>query len=152
MTSYHVSPELMPVLEQLIDEGYTVYTYVSATGRGEAELNSLYWYENGRVLDIQPNTWRNRYERDRYNLSVSYKPSRENGSGCRLAGEDTGSAAADLLKFRQYPTWVHRKHKDPENYKGIDGHIKDFDIFTWYTLNRDGTLGEQVNHIQEQRG
>ena len=74
--------ELMPVLNQLHSDGATVYTFEPLSGN---EYTSLFWFENGRVLNIQPNTWRNeRYNRDCFNIGVCYIPSSENGSGCGL--------------------------------------------------------------------
>lgn len=115
-----ISEELRPVLEQLVSEGYEVWTYTPSYG----EINSLFWYENGRVLNIQPNSWRNdRYARDRFDLGVSYKPSHENGSGCGLTQDihDTGTPAAELLQHRTRPTWV----RGIENYSSIEAKIKD---------------------------
>lgn len=115
-----ISVELRPVLHQLISEGYEVYTYTPSYG----EINSLFWYENGRVLNIQPNSWRNdRYARDRFDLGVSYRPSTKNGSGCGLTQDihDTGTPAAELLQHRTRRAWVH----GIENYTGMDEYIKD---------------------------
>ena len=119
MQKFTISPELLPVLQQLQQEGFDVYAYETDWYGGE--INSLYWFENGRVLNIQPSSWRNqRYARDRFNIGVSYVPSRENGSGCGLSGDNTGTPAADLLRYRKHPTWV----KGATNYRDMQHFLK----------------------------
>lgn len=103
-------PQLMPVLHQLQREGFTVYTYQN----NKRELESLFWYENGRVLNIQADMWRSPVFPDSFNLSVSYVPSERNGSGCRLSDDD-GVRAGDALKYRNSYTWV----RGAVNYKSM---------------------------------
>jgi len=115
-----ISEELKPVLKQLQDEGFKVYTY-SVSYEPEREINSLYWFENGRILNIQPSSWRHeRYARDRFNIGVSYIPSRENGSGCGLSDDDCGTSAENLLKYRKSPTWV----RGIINYESMENFLK----------------------------
>ena len=115
-----VAEELMPVLKQLQSEGIKVYSYNYDSLKNE-EITGLFWYENGRMLNIQGSSWRNfRYARDRFELGVSYIPSRENGSGCGLSPHECGVCACDILKYRKYPTWVKRI----ENFKSIDHFLK----------------------------
>lgn len=116
-----ICPELKPVLDQLHAEGFDVYTYDSSSSPDE--ITSLFWYENGRVMNIHPTHWRNsRYARDLFSLGVSYKPTTTNGSGCGLSPEDTmGTPAAELLKYRTLPTWV----RGVANYDNIEQKIKD---------------------------
>ena len=79
-----IAEELKPIYEQLKKEGYEIYTYTCNSNKNN-EITSLYWYENNRVLNIQPSTWYNfQYNRDCFNIGVSYIPTRENGSGCLL--------------------------------------------------------------------
>jgi hypothetical protein len=130
MDTRKISPELKPVLEQLQAEGFKVYTY-NCNSNKDKEINSLYWYENGRVLNIQPNSWRDeKYARDRFNLSVSYIPSCENGSGCGLSLFDTGDTANDVLSFRERPTWV----RGVENYKSMEHFLKRETILEFYEI------------------
>lgn len=136
---YTISTELLPVLQQLQKEGFEVYAY--ETDRYQGEINSLYWFENGRVLNIQPNEWRReRYSRDRFDIGVSYIPSSQNGSGCGLSREyyDTGTPAAELLKFRTYPTWV----KGAVNYRNIDHYLKRENVLKFRKFTTDGTFEE----------
>jgi hypothetical protein len=127
-----VSKELLPILQQLIDEGYTVYSYAPYYGD---EINSLYWYEGERVLNIQPSTWRNaRYARDRFEIGVSYKPSYENGCGCGLSPHEDGTIAADLLRYRFKPTWV----RGVKNYDSIKQNIRDNAPLEFHKLNKRG--------------
>lgn len=115
-----ISEELKPVLKQLQNEGFEVYTY-SVSYEPEREINSLYWFENGRILNIQPSSWRHeRYARDRFNIGVSYVPSRKNGTGCGLSAEDCGTPAENLLKYRKYPTWVNGS----PNYDSMEKFLK----------------------------
>ncbi|MBF9645477.1 hypothetical protein IAI43_12135, partial [Streptococcus pseudopneumoniae] len=53
-----VTEDLKPIFEQLKAEGYKVYSYETHYNPND-EIDSLYWFENGRVLSVQPNTWRN---------------------------------------------------------------------------------------------
>lgn len=111
-----IANELQPVYKQLRSEGYEVYTYTSQSNKNE-EIHSLYWFENGRVLNIQPSSWYNaRYARNCFNLSVSYIPSQENGTGCGLSTSDIGTPAEELLLFRNKPTWV----RGATNYKSME--------------------------------
>lgn len=135
---YQLSPELMPVLNQLQAEGREVYAYETDNYGGE--INSLYWYENGRVLNIQPNSWRNqRYARNRFNIGVSYRPSHENGSGCGLNDDDTGTGAESLLEHRAKPTWV----KGAMNYRSIEQFIENDRPLVFRKFNTAGTFTEE---------
>lgn len=130
--------ELMPVLHQLQSQGATVYTYTPIDDR---EYHSLFWLENGRVLNIQPNTRRHyKFARDRFDLGVSYVPSIENGSGCGLTQDryDTGTPAAELLSFRNRPTWVH----GVQNYKSMAALIKDHRPLEFFELDANGEKKE----------
>ena len=125
-------PELMPVLRQLQAEGYEVYTYKPLCGN---EYHSLFWFEAGRVLNIQPNTWRNeRYARDVFDIGVSYIPSRENGSGCGLSSDDCGTSASELLKYRHNQTWV----RGVKNYRDMAHYLKDGLRISKALLNSNG--------------
>lgn len=125
MEKRKVAIELMPVLNQLQSEGFKVYSYDYKVSAGE-EITGLFWYENGRVLDIQGNSWRHaRYARDRFNLSTEYFPSSSNGSGCCLSiqadgSNDTGVNASDALNFRNNRTWV----KGYTNYPSMESYLK----------------------------
>ena len=114
-----------------------VFIYVNnayETDSYAGEINSLFWFENGRVLNIQPSSWRNnRYARDRFNIGVSYVPSQKNGSGCRLSNDDI---ADDLLKYRTAPTWV----RGVTNYKNIAQLIKRDYPLVFHKFNSDGTF------------
>ena len=81
-----ITEELIPVYKQLKSEGHKVYSYHTHYTNlvGGGEIHSLYWYENGRILDIQPSTWRNKYNRDCYHLSTAYIPNGETGSGVQV--------------------------------------------------------------------
>jgi len=137
MEKRKVAPELMPVLNQLQKEGYTVYSYDYSSCNGQ-EITGLFWYENGRVLDIQGNSWRNaRYARDRFNLSTEYFPSRTNGSGCCLSiqadgSNDTGVNASDVLNFRNNRTWVNGY----TDYSSMESYLKNRPEFK--PLDSDG--------------
>jgi hypothetical protein len=115
-----IAEELKPIYEQLKNEGFEVYSYTCESNK-DNEITSFYWYENGRVLNIQPSTWYNsRYNRDCFHISVSYIPSTQNGSGCGLSESNWGIMAEDLLNHRNIPTWVNRI----ENYKSMDDFLK----------------------------
>ena len=119
----NVSEELLPVAKQLQAEGFTLYTY-NVEFAPHTEINSIYWFENGRVLNIQPSSWRNtRYNRDCFNLSVSYIPSHKHGSGCGLSPDGWGTSADSILNFRKYPTWVNGiwNYKDMEHFVKLAG-------------------------------
>lgn len=125
-----ISKELEPVLKQLQSEGYEVYTY-SVSYEPEREINSLYWFENGRILNIQPSSWRNeRYARDRFNIGVSYIPSTQNGSGCGLSNDDCGTSAENLLSYRKSPTWVN----GVRNYSSMENFLKKENVLKFYKI------------------
>jgi hypothetical protein len=134
ITENALCAELMPILNQLQAEGYDVYTYQN----NKNELTSLYWFENGRILNIQSSTWRDaRYARDRFNLGVSYIPSREHGSGCGLSDEyETGTPASELLRFRKSPTWV----RGITNYKSMQDFLKRETVLKFSKLDANGNL------------
>jgi hypothetical protein len=122
-----IAIELQPVYNQLVSEGFEVYTYDNHTD----EISSLYWYENGRVLDIQPSIWRRSYNPDLYNLGVSYIPSSSTGSGCRLSPENgMGTAAEDLLKYRHEATWV----RDAKHYTSMVHFLKGEKVLNFYQI------------------
>ena len=122
-----ISAELKPVLDQLHSEGIEVYTYMTDSD----EVNSLFWFENGRVLNIQPSLWRNeRYARDSFNIGVSYVPSHKNGSGCGLSNDDCGTSAEDLLSYRKNPTWVHGSL----NYGSMEYYLKKQIVLEYYEI------------------
>ena len=107
---------LMPLLKRLKQEGYAVYTYTSQSlQQRNEEYNSLYWYENGRVLNVQKDYFGG------YNLGVSYVPVAKsgNGNGCRLS-PDYGVHPDEILKYRKEVTWV----KGVTNYRDIKQFIK----------------------------
>ena len=135
---HKLSPELMPVLTQLQSEGLDVYAYETDSYAGE--INSLFWFENGRVLNIQPTTWRrSKYNRDCFTIGVSYVPSQGNGSGCGLVDqkdEGMGLSAADLLKYRKVSTWV----RGVTNYQNIEQFIKRDRPLVFHKFNSDGTF------------
>lgn len=131
---YKISPELLPVLSQLQDEGFEVYAYTD--DRYSGEINSLFWYENGRVLDVQPNQWRSRSNRDHFDIGVEYVPSSANGSGSRLSNDDTGVRAEDLLKYRKRSTW----NFGYRNFKSMADFIKAHRPLTYRKFNRAGEL------------
>lgn len=127
--------ELMPVLRQLQSEGFDVYTYTTQYNPPK-EYHSLYWFEDGRLLNIQPSTWRNeRYNRDLFFIGVSYIPSQQNGSGCSLMGDnDWGLSACDLLKYRREPTWV----RGVKNYRDMSDFLKRETILKFCKLDSNG--------------
>lgn len=132
MSEKQIAPELIPVLKKLQEEGLKVYTY---TCDRLNEIHSLYWFENGRVLNIQPNTWRNKYSPDRYDIGVSYIPSHINGSGCSLNynNNDLGCSTSELLSFRNLPTWV----RGVTNYKSMDEFLKkQVGVLKFYELEK----------------
>lgn len=116
--------DLQPVFQQLRNEGKEVYTYTPSIG----EVKSLFWFENGRVLNIQPDTMRG------FNLSVSYVPSVQNGSGCQLS-EDYGMRAEDVLKFRNAATWV----SGVTHYKNMAQFLKGQTVLKWFELTDENT-------------
>jgi hypothetical protein len=118
-----INPDLMPALEVLHAEGLEVYAYDG----GYNGFNNLFWFQDGRVLNIQSKGYPGWYV-----LSVSYKPSIKMGSGCALAD---GSASALTWK-RSNPTWV----TGITNYTSIEGKIKDSKPLRFYKLNPDGTV------------
>jgi len=122
-----ITPELQEVYEQLKNEGFEVYTYTCESNKNE-EITSLYWFENGRVLDIQPSSWYNKkYNSDCFNLSVAYFPSRENGSGYLLSPSDWGMMAKDLLKYRKNRALVNSiNYTSMENFLKHQGKILRF--------------------------
>lgn len=127
-----VCNELMPVLEQLLNEGHGVYSYDYGICAND-EITGLFWYEGGRVLDIQGSTWRNeKYNRDCFTIGVCYVPSHENGSGCGLIDNSWGISAEDLLKYRHEKTWV----KGITNYKHMGEFLRYNKQFK--PINRDG--------------
>ncbi len=100
--------ELQPVLDQLTREGYDVYSYEGRSLYGEQVYRSLFWYEGGRVLNIQCNSWYNaKCARERFDLNTSYIPSQRNGSGCGLTQEDhdTGVEPSEILNYRNRRTY-----------------------------------------------
>ncbi len=126
-------PELMPVLRQLQREGFEVYTY-TCSSCPKHEYASLYWFEGGRVLNIQPNISRNeRYWRDVFNIGVSYIPSQHNGSGCGLSPRD-GIPADELLKHRHKPTWV----SGVMNYASMQSFLRNEKVLDFFRLNEKG--------------
>lgn len=132
----NIAPELKPIALQLQAEGYTLYTYTCESKENKNEINSFWWFENGRVLQIQPNSWYNqRYNRDCFNLSVSYIPSHQNGSSCGLSNDNNEGVTADkLLSFRKYPTWV----KGSVNYTSIEDYLRKQTVLTWYEIEKIG--------------
>ena len=114
-----IAEALKPVYDQLVSEGFDVYTYTCESNKNNP-IDSLYWYENGRVLNIQASQWYNKnYNPDCFFLYTSYIPSSDNGSGCRLTNDDNnnwGFSAANLLELRKYPTWV----RGIKNYSSMD--------------------------------
>jgi hypothetical protein len=127
-----IAPELKPVLEVLLNEGREVYTYSQGVDHGE--ITSLFWYENCRVLVIQPSSWRNyNYARDRFSLGVCYCPSSQNGSGCGLSPEDTqGTPAQDLLNYRDVTTWV----RGITNYRSMSDYLTHNTILEYFLLTK----------------
>ena len=118
-----VAAELKPVYDQLKKDGIRVYSYTHSRSTDDDEITSLYWHDGTRVMNIQPSTWRNsRYNRDCFQIGVSYYPSTKNGSGCGLSHEvhDAGTPASELLKFRNAPTWV----SGITNYKNMEAYLK----------------------------
>jgi hypothetical protein len=125
-----IAPELKPILDQLHKEGHKVYTYESDWHGGE--INSLFWFEGGRVLNIQPTTWFNhKHLRDVYRLGVCYIPSRKNGSGCGLSPEDGfGTSASEILKYRNALTWV----RGVKNYPSMEAYLKKQTILKYFEV------------------
>lgn len=125
-------PELMPILKQLQSEGYKVYTYKPNEG---GEYHSLFWFEGGRVLDIQPTQWRNaRSNRDSFRIGTQYVPSAMNGSGCLLSAHDNPTPADSLLGYRREPTWV----SGVQNYKSMEHYLKSGFMMKKILLNEKG--------------
>lgn len=119
-----IASELQPILDQLTQEGSSVYTSKYAPGV------TLYWFENGRVLSIHSSSWRNeKYNPDCWQLSANYIPSYGSGSGCRLSTDDWGHSASDILQFRNVPTWV----RGIQNYNSMDHFLKLNNKHTEYT-------------------
>jgi len=135
MAENKIASELIPVIKQLQSEGFKVYSY-NTFSEPSREIDSLFWFENGRVLNIQPNTWRNKnYCPDRYDLSVSYIPSRENGSGCGLTRDgynNTGVSCAEVLNFRNVTTWIH----GAQNYKSMDEYLKRETVLKFFEIEQ----------------
>jgi len=136
--------DLMPVLKQLQSEGLEVYSYTSMDMRQRGTATkSLYWFENGCVLNIQPDEfgWY-------YNLGVSYIPSSANGSGCRLTHADgygyhpEGVRADEVLKFRNAATWV----RGAQNYKSMEHFLKEQSKFVlkFAKLDADGKVIDET--------
>lgn len=105
---------LVDVYKKLVSEGYDVYSYTcESCGKF---FNSLYWYENGRMLSISPEYFGN------YRLLHVYISSTHNGSGSRLDKSRYGELPSNLLSFRNnvLGSWV----KDIKNYKSIEHFLK----------------------------
>jgi hypothetical protein len=119
-----ITDELLPIYNQLKNEGFSVYTYTCESMK-DKEIESLYWWENGRILSIQKDYFGG------YNLSVSYISSRENGAGCRISEDN--SFAKYALTFRDSPTWVN----GVKNYISMKDFLNKQTVLTWYEIVAD---------------
>lgn len=117
-----LSPLLIPVYEQLKQEGYDIYTFDSKYYPRKA-ITSVYWYENGRILDIQ------RGEFSAYKLYTAYIPTEINGSGCKLA---VNSDPLNLLQYRNIPLpdWI----RGVRNYKSGPHFISKQVVLEWFEI------------------
>ena len=95
----------------------------------------LFWFENGRVLNIQPS---DSYVVWGYRIGVSYIPSRENGSGCDLSGYE-GVRPEYLLTFRNAQTWV----RGAKNYKSMTHFLEKNTILKWFPFDENGELDKK---------
>jgi len=127
-----IAQELIPVLKQLQNEGFKVYSYKTLSNP-EKEVDSLYWFEKGRILNIYPSVWKSEHNKNCYFIGVDYIPSAQNGSGCRLNNDDNnnwGFPASHLLEFRNIGTWV----RDVKNYNSMEHFLKKETILKFYEL------------------
>lgn len=118
----NIKSDLLPIVKELQSQGIDVYTY-TCDSKQDKPVDSLYWYDGIRVLNIQPEYFGG------YNLGVSYKPSMENGSGCRLS-PNYGTDADSILSYSQTPTWV----RGVWNYSSMEDFLKREKILTFYKL------------------
>lgn len=120
-----INEELLPIVRQLLNEGYRLYTFLNYLRKPS---NCFFWFENGRVLNIQP-SW---HGLDLYHLGVSYVPGRGVGTGCGILPTDDPIPAAELLQYRQNRTWV----RDAVEYASMEHFLKRHSEYFEITLDK----------------
>ena len=120
-----IQDELKPIVKYLKEIKNVGDIYGFNADRTET-INCLFWYYNGKVFDIQTNSWYNpHYANNRFDFGVNFVPSREYGSGKTLTWEisDMGVTAEYILKnienLLKYEDGGKYKH-----YKNLAAHQK----------------------------
>lgn len=122
---------ILEVVKKLQSEGFELWTF--ETDRNK--ILSFYWYENGRVLNINPDTVLRGYC---WNFGTSYYPSIKNGTGCALTDRthhgywDEWITLEHFEKLRKIATWV----RNIKNYSSMEDFLKNQKILKWYLVDK----------------
>lgn len=89
--------ELQPVVDYLRSKGITEIKGFDA--HNTKEINCLFWYYEGKVFNIQTNSWYNaKHSNDRFDVGFSIVPSREKGSGVGISTDELGVSGQHILE------------------------------------------------------
>lgn len=93
-----IQAELQPIVDYLKNEK-NVTEIFGFDAHFTKEFNCLFWYYNGKVFNIQTNSWYNsKYANDRFDVGLSIVPSHEFGSGVGISTNEMGVSGEFILE------------------------------------------------------